>query len=57
MGRRSSGYGRLPLKGYRGHRSGLGRMYETGEGVPESNAMAAGWYRKAADHFRDVAGV
>jgi uncharacterized protein len=25
-------------------------MYEDGEGVPESNSLAASWYRKAADH-------
>jgi TPR repeat protein len=28
----------------------LGQMYEDGEGVPESNSLAASWYRKAADH-------
>lgn len=25
-------------------------MYEDGEGVPESDSLAASWYRKAADH-------
>jgi TPR repeat protein len=25
-------------------------MYEDGEGVPESDVIAARWYRKAADH-------
>jgi TPR repeat protein len=25
-------------------------MYEDGEGVPESDSLAADWYRKAADH-------
>jgi TPR repeat protein len=28
----------------------LGQMYEDGEGVPESDSLAADWYRKAADH-------
>jgi hypothetical protein len=32
-------------------------MYENGEGVPESDVVAATWYRKAADHFSDVSGV
>ena len=40
--RRSSGY-RSPQK--------------HGEGVPESDELAARWYRKAADHFRDAGGV
>lgn len=35
----------------------LGGMYEAGEGVPESDEIAARWYRKAADHFSDVSGV
>ena len=35
----------------------LGGMYEAGEGVPESDEVAARWYRKAADHFSDVSGV
>ena len=35
----------------------LGSMYEVGEGVPESDEIAARWYRKAADHFTDVSGV
>jgi TPR repeat protein len=26
-------------------------MYEDGEGIPESDSLAASWYRKAADHF------
>jgi TPR repeat protein len=29
----------------------LGQMYEEGKGVPESDFLAASWYRKAADHF------
>jgi len=28
----------------------LGQMYEDGEGIPESDVIAALWYRKAADH-------
>lgn len=28
----------------------LGQMYEDGEGVPESDLLAASWYRKTADH-------
>jgi len=28
----------------------LGQMYEDGEGVPESDSVAASWYREAADH-------
>lgn len=35
----------------------LAQMYEAGEGVPGSNAVAGRWYKKAADHFRDVAVV
>ena len=35
----------------------LGQVYEEGKGVPESDEMAASWYRKAADHFSDVSGV
>jgi TPR repeat protein len=35
----------------------LGRMYRHGEGVPESDSIAASWFRKAADHFTDVGGV
>ena len=35
----------------------LGQMYEYGEGVPESDEMAAYWYRRAADHFADISGV
>jgi uncharacterized protein len=35
----------------------LGGMYKAGEGVPESDEIAARWYRKAADHFSDVSGV
>jgi uncharacterized protein len=31
-------------------------MYEDGEGVPESDSMAASWYRKAADHFSEGVG-
>ena len=33
------------------------RFSEVGEGVPESDEIAARWYRKAADHFSDVSGV
>ena len=35
----------------------LGQMYEEGKGVPQSDSLAAGWYRKAADHFPDVGHV
>jgi TPR repeat protein len=36
----------------------LGQMYEEGKGVPESASLAAGWYRKAADHLpENVGGV
>lgn len=35
----------------------LGQMYELGEGVPESPALAARWYRKAADHFPEIGGM
>jgi TPR repeat protein len=37
----------------------LGQMYEDGAGVPKSDAMAASWYRRAADHFpeEDLGGV
>jgi len=35
----------------------LAQMYEGGEGVPESDSLAANWYRKAADHFTEVGGV
>jgi Sel1 repeat len=35
----------------------LGRMYEYGEGVPESDEMAAYWYRRAADHFPRIGGM
>jgi TPR repeat protein len=34
----------------------LGQMYEDGEGVPESDSLAASWYRRAADHIRDGVG-
>jgi TPR repeat protein len=32
-------------------------MYEDGEGVPADNALAAHWYRKAADHAPDLGGA
>lgn len=35
----------------------LGGMYAEGNGVPRSDAFAASWYRKAADHLSDVSGV
>jgi hypothetical protein len=36
----------------------LGEMYEEGEGVPESDFLAASWYREAADHIpQDLGGV
>jgi TPR repeat protein len=28
----------------------LGQMYQDGEGIPESNTVAARWFRRAADH-------
>jgi TPR repeat protein len=31
-------------------------MYEEGKDVPESDSLAASWYRKAADHFSDHVG-
>lgn len=43
--RRAAAQG-LPLAQF-----GLGQMYQAGEGVPESNSLAASWFRKAADHF------
>lgn len=47
--------GRCP--GPTGRTALFGQMYEAGEGVPESDEMAARWYRKAADHLSDVSGV
>jgi TPR repeat protein len=35
----------------------LGQMYENGEGVPKDYALAAYWYRKAADHTIDLGGA
>lgn len=36
----------------------LGQMHEEGKGVPESDSLAASWYRRAADHFsEDLGGV
>ena len=36
----------------------LGQIFEDGDGVIESASVAAGWYRKAADHFpQDLGGV
>jgi TPR repeat protein len=35
----------------------LGQIYENGEGVPQDYAMAAYWYRKAADHALDLGGA
>jgi TPR repeat protein len=35
----------------------LGQMYEEGKGIPESDSLAAIWYRKAADHFPDMGRV
>jgi uncharacterized protein len=35
----------------------LGQMYEEGNGVPDSDEMAASWYRKAADHLPAIAGM
>jgi len=32
-------------------------MYGEGNGVPESDEMAASWYRKAADHIPAIAGI
>ena len=56
MAKHSRGYERLPLKGYRVHRSAWGRCTNL-ERVFESNTMAGRWYKKTADHFRDVAVV
>jgi TPR repeat protein len=32
-------------------------MYEDGEGVKQSYALAAKWYRKAAEHVPDLGGA
>jgi len=32
----------------------LGQMYEDGEGVEQNYALAAEWYRKAAEHVPDL---
>lgn len=35
----------------------LGKMYESGDGVRQDYALAAYWYRKAADHTIDLGGA
>src|SRR5437899_2319295 len=35
----------------------LGQMYEDGEGVEQNYALAAEWYRKAAEHVPDLGGA
>jgi hypothetical protein len=35
----------------------LGRMYEEGEGVTQNYALAAKWYRMAAEHVPDLGGA
>jgi TPR repeat protein len=45
----------LAEKGDATARTRLGQMYENGEGVPEDDAQAALWYRRAADQGSKVA--
>jgi uncharacterized protein len=35
----------------------LGRMYENGEGVTQNYALAAMWYRMAAEHVPNLGGA
>ena len=44
-----SGTGKQLIKGYAEAQSNLGIMYDIGNGVPENDAEAVKWYRKAAD--------
>ena len=44
-----SGTGKQLIKGYADAQSNLGIMYDNGNGVPENDAEAVKWYRKAAD--------
>ena len=39
----------LAEKGYAAAQYNLGQMYRRGEGVPENDALAVKWYRKAAN--------
>ena len=49
MLRQLSGSGKLLIKGHAKAQSNLGVMYDNGKGVPENDAEAVKWYRKAAD--------
>lgn len=40
---------KLAEKGDANAQTNLGYMYDNGEGVPENDAVAVKWYRKAAD--------
>ena len=44
----------LAEQGYADAQFNLGSMYRKGEGVPENDAEAVKWYRKAADQLRCV---
>ena len=49
-------YLKAALQGRSEAQAGLGKLFEDGLGVPQDNAKAAEWYRRAAEHDSDAQG-